>query len=443
MTHSSIIAASFLILSLIILLWQYFADGKRIDLFNPKTLFQFYFILQLPLNLFIGVTYNLDSFLVLSPNTPEEDVISLGFTFLAAHLAMVIAYYRFGKTSFPFPKILSKKWIYSRTKIFCFIYYIIGYLSFYRFLQNNGGYRNFVENIEYFRAYGIASQGLILMLSTGLPVIAGLALAISLDKKDRLIFLKLIIILVISILPATQMGFRGLFIIPLFQMLFIYNFRIRKISFYRFFCFGLFVSVVFTAYGIYRSTRSLMLDGFDFDLFYNSLSNNPELLFGVLLRVRGADIVAKVISDTTSADYNFFIPTIFETLTIFIPRALWESKPLPTGVRFSQFLLGKDGGVSPTIVGDGYWNAGYFGVIVIMLTVGIIIKLYQNRLEKSWDNDSVLIIYSLIFPYLFLIPESPQSYLNGIILVSTVMIPLLLSFTVRFNKSNKLRSSRH
>jgi oligosaccharide repeat unit polymerase len=433
-THSSIIAALFVIFSLIILLWQYFADGKRIDLFNPKTLFQIYFILLLPLNLFLGVSYNLDNFLVLSPDTPEEDVILLGFTFLVAHLVVVITYYNFGKSCLPFPRILSKKWIYGRVKLLSVIYYIIGYISFFIFLRNNGGYRNFTENVEYFRAHGISSQGLIVFLSTSLPVIAGMALAISFSRKGKLTLLKIAILVVASVFPASQMGFRTTLLSPFFQMFFIYNFRVRKIYLSYFIFIVLFLSIIFTVYGTYRETRYLMVDGFDFDTFYKSILSSPELLFATFLRAKGADIVAEVIR-TDFTNGNFFILSIIEVLTIFMPRSLWEGKPISGAIEFSK-LLDKSGGVPPTVVGEGYWNAGYIGIIVIMLVMGIILRLYQNRLEKSWDNDSFILVSSMAFPYLFLMAEAPQIYLNAIVTVMVFLIPLLLSFSVRFNLSS-------
>jgi len=149
-----LLAAVFLLLSLTIFAGQYFIDGRRIDIFDPKNLFQVYFIIQLPLVLFIGVTFDFPGFLVLSLKTADDEILSLGSMFLMAHVTMLISYYTMGRKWLPLPVVGSIRWDYRRVKAICALIFIIGYTAFFYLLKINGGYANFVENRELWRSGG-------------------------------------------------------------------------------------------------------------------------------------------------------------------------------------------------------------------------------------------------------------------------------------------------
>lgn len=375
----------------------------------------------------------------MSTRTPIEDVFFLGLIFFVAHLALVFGYYYGGKRCLPLPRLFFKKWIYSRAKLLSIVYYIIGYLSFFWLLRINGGYANFTQNIEQFRAYGIAKQGFLVFMATSLPAMAGLSLVISGKISGKQSWLKLVITIIATILPASQLGFRGLFFIPILQILFFYNVRIKRINLMRFFPVLILIFSLFTFYGIYRTSKHLMNDGLDISVVYSYALENPDLFWGGIVRTKGADIFAFLVNSIDSnTDHLMFLPSVVEILTIPIPRGLWDGKPTPLGVQFSELFFNKSGGISPTIIGEGYWHGSYIGVIFIMLVAGVFLRLYQNRLDKSSHHDSVVYILAVIFPNCVLLPETFQGYANSMVLKILFSIPIIFLFVVRFNiRSNK------
>lgn len=74
--------------------------------------------------------------------------------------------------------------------------------------------------------------------------------------------------------------------------------------------------------------------------------------------------------------------TIATTLEIaFVPRLLMPEKPiLTTGGRFTELVLGRDirTVTCPTIFTEGYWNAGWPGVIGVALWVGLVLGAFSG-----------------------------------------------------------------
>lgn len=438
-------AAIFLLLSLTIFVSQYFIDGRRIDIFDPKTLFQCYFIVQLPLVLFVGIYSDFPGFAILSSNTPSEEVLFLGSVFLMAHLAMVVGYYAIGRKAFPFPGLASARWKYGRVRMLCGLYFVIGYLAFFYLLQINGGYAAFVENREVWRAGGMSGQGWLIFPATSLLSMAAIAYVIVSGDKflgKRGAF-RLLMLAALTILPASQMGFRGLMLLPVIQILFIYHHRIQRLEVAKILPLLAGLVIAFTAYGLYREIHHLMADGFDIEIAAKFIAERPEFLYAIFLRSKGADIVASVIRQLGDmGGHVMFLSAAIEALTIPIPSALWAGKPVPLSVKFSEQFFGISGGVSPTIVGEAYWHGGLAGIVVVMVTVGVFFRLYRNCVRRSVNKNSVIFLLTAIFPSLVMMAEAVQGYLNGIVLIVIFGTLLIASFSVRIRISNRAGNAR-
>jgi len=423
---------------------QYYADGRRLEIFNPKTLFQLYYILQLPFILLIGSNSSASGFLWLSSSTSDNEVLALGALFIFAQLAMVASYYLVGKKWLSLPVAGASRWRPQRVKYICFLLFGCGYLSFLYLLEINGGYLEFIRNREAWRAGGMIGQGWLIFLSTSMIAMASTAYLIAFANyfRGKAGALKLLFLIVITIFPALFLGFRGLILLPVIQFLFIYHYRIGKIRARRAVPLLAVLVMVFTLYGIYRVASSQTGGVVDTNAASQVIIDQPELLFNIFLRSKGADVVANVIDQLEkSGDYRLFLPGLIETLTIPIPSALWAGKPTPQSVQFSEQFFGIGGGVSPTVVGEAYWNGGVIGVLVTMTLIGCVFRFFHNGVCRAGYNDSTIFISASIFPSLVMMAEALQGYVNGIFLQLIFGSILIFMFSARLHSSDKAASN--
>ena len=426
------LSAAILALHGLLLLMQYFFDRKSFIIFNPKILFQVYLMIQVPVVLLLATTFELTGFNSLSPETTSEKVLLIGSLSLAAHFFFLVGYYSIGRWRVKVPFCNTKVWSRLRANFIIGIFFIAGYLAFFALMNMNGGYTEFMENRESWRAGGMSGQGALLFPATSLIAIGAMVLLIThrdfFSSPGRLRWL--FALLVITVLPASQLGFRGYVLAPAIQLLFLYHFLVKKLHFSRAVFPLVILAIFFTAYGIYREMSFVIQDHYSFERILDFVSTNPEMSLSVLLRSKGADIISVVIDGISNGvNHAYIYPSFIEALTIAIPRSLWEDKVTPLSVYFSEQFFGLGGGVSPTIVGEAYWHAGAFGVVFIPLAVGAVMRIYWNTLLAELDNNTVLLLLASIFPALFLMAESMQSQLNSISILSTFIF--LVAFVLR------------
>jgi oligosaccharide repeat unit polymerase len=438
------IATFFLFMHFVIMGGQYFIDGRRFEIFDPKNLFQIYLVIQLPFILFIGVNFDVPGFIVLSRTTHVDDILSLAIIFILAHISFLMANYSIRGKILRLQIINGLKWNYQRVKVLCVLIFIFSYVMVFYLFEINGGYVNFIESREAWRAGGMVGQGWILFPATTLLALAAIAFVIvrrqTFTRKFGLV--KLFLLIGLAVLPASQLGFRGLMLLPALQILFVYHFRIKKFEFKKIFPLLFSLIFLFTFYGIYRESYYLMPDGFNISMAMEFIADKPEFLFSIFLRSKGADIISSVINQLHNlSDYSYFFPALFEVLTIPIPSALWAGKPIPQGVIFSEKFFGISGGVSTTVVGEAYWQAGIFGVLIIMIVLGVIFRLFINSVRRYSSNDSVLFLSAAVFPSLIMMAESVQNYMNGIVLIIVFSSFLLFIFSIRLGYSSGRASS--
>lgn len=429
----------FCIVSIGIFCVQYYADGRKFDLFCPKTLFQVYFIVQLPIALFIGVNLTVPGFIHLSPSTSNDEVLDLGFLFIGAQIATVITYYLTGKKSISLPILDASSWRLQRVKYTWFALLVAGYLSFFYLLRINGGYLEFMAIRESWRAGGMSGQGWVIFPATSMIAMASLAYLIAFAEhfRGKIGILKLFLLILITILPASQLGFRGLILIPVLQIMFAYNYKVQRLKARTVVPLLLILSALFTFYGLYREAFSLMGGELSLTGLSEVLSDRPELAYNALLRSKGADIVAATIDHIGRLDdHRFFLPGVIETLTIPIPSAIWPDKPVPQSVQFSEQLFGIGGGVSPTVVGEAYWNGGLIGVLIVMMLIGFMFRVFHNSVRRSVGKNSSMLFFASIFPSTIMIAEAVQGYANGVFLQLICGTMLIILFSVRLHFSD-------
>lgn len=411
----------------VMLIFGHLKIDKNIDFLSPIILFQIYYFVQLPLNLFFGSNFDLPRFQAISRHSSNSEIITLGSFIILAQIAIVIFFYAFRFRSSGF-KESSKQWPKASVNAFCFLFILIGYLSFSYLLYINGGFAAFIEQRELWRAEGSVGQGWILFPATALMSTS--ACAVMLNNRDKFIgytgLFRLLLLYIIIILPASQLGFRSYLLLPLLQIVFFYHNFLKRINIPNIFLFGLFFTVVFTIAGIQREIPYRSIYGSYFEYAQSIYYTRPDLLFTVFLRSMGADISQIAIDHVRMFnDYKMLYPSFVEALTIPIPQAIWSNKPIALSVQFSREVMGINGGVSPTIVGEGYWHGGILGILGLAAILGMLFRIFENLKSLKNSNMGAALLMLSIYPSLIMMSEAFQGYFNGLFLL------IILNFIMR------------
>ena len=414
------------LLSLIIIIMHVRLDEK-LDFLSPIVLFQIYFFVQLPLNLFFGHNFDFPRFQRISTLSPDIDIINLGFYILFSQSIILMFYYLFRFKGSGF-KEFKNHWPAQYVNYCCIGLFALGYVAFAYLIYVNGGYAAFVEQREFWRTQGSIGQGWILFPAT--TMLSTTACAVMLNNKEKFTgfagFFRLALIYISAILPSSQLGFRSFVLLPLIQIVFFYHFYIRRVNILFAILVGFFFVIVFTIAGMEREVPSSTFGGGYSEYLLSMFYARPDLVFSVFLRSMGADISQITIdSVNTIGNFKLFYPILIEALTVPIPQTLWPDKPVSLSVQFSQQVMGLNGGVSPTIVGEGYWHGGFLGIIGLAAILGILFRTFENLKNQSTTNMGAALLMLSIYPSLIMMAEVFQGYFNGLVLV------VILNFLIR------------
>ena len=76
-----------------------------------------------------------------------------------------------------------------------------------------------------------------------------------------------------------------------------------------------------------------------------------------------------------------------------VPRALWPDKPV-VSFGINEWFFRHEGGSSPlTVMGEGYLNYGWFGVVLAAIVIAIMLRLMDRFMLRSVNNIAVLPVY--------------------------------------------------
>jgi hypothetical protein len=127
--------------------------------------------------------------------------------------------------------------------------------------------------------------------------------------------------------------------------------------------------------------------------------------------------------------YSYFAVTL-------IPRLLWPDKPsVSEANRFYQLAYGLSDSrtvdstsIAVGSMAEGYINFGWFGVISVMLGLGVVLRVYERLCTADQTNTLVLAIGISLLPQLLTIESQLGQYLAGmfqqIILAFAIFLPV-------------------
>lgn len=118
-------------------------------------------------------------------------------------------------------------------------------------------------------------------------------------------------------------------------------------------------------------------------------------------------------------------------LLFFIPRQIWNTKPIGSGAYMADVLNLEFNNISCPIVGEAYINFGLIGIIVFAFMFGYFVKkidnTYWNRIEGEFSYISLLYFYLL--PYTFFLCRgdmmSTWAYLFANLVVLYFLVKIL------------------
>jgi hypothetical protein len=123
-----------------------------------------------------------------------------------------------------------------------------------------------------------------------------------------------------------------------------------------------------------------------------------------------------------------------------IPRALWPGKRYPRSESWTPIhrLAGTShhwvdyirvpflGGPSPGYVASWYYNGGFLGLLVGGILTGIFFRIVRSLYDRSWNNESYLVIYLIMAPIGF--GEASSHPFSWLYSMPLILLPLICMF---------------
>jgi oligosaccharide repeat unit polymerase len=425
-------------------IWELYTH--QFDPLNPRNLFVLYY------TIILGVypLYILKSGEVMLPwlepqssyNQPSY-LLAVALSTIGLQLFYFGYYQRIGKViGNSLPEVSS--WSNKRAILVTPFVMLFGFGSAYILFAGQGGVQNFIQNIAYWRALGSVGNGPLVYPATGLLSTASLIFFISYIYKhnNRSGVLLGVIVFCLSLIPSILLGFRATLIPPILQITVLWNYLYKPLSWKKIIIYVSLLFFILTMYGLVRENVEAGRSGLD--VFSLGEFGLDIILKPLFLRTPGTEMVVNIIQKMDSGrDYQYFWGSIFESLTILIPHAIWSEKQISM-MKFGReimddFFIWRDGsigeatgGTSPTVIGYLYWQMGVLGVLLGMFTIGVFARTIYQYLCVNAKSLGRLMVYSAIMSSFTTLAESPQDAMNSLVmrLVSTILLIFILNFRV-------------
>jgi hypothetical protein len=405
------------------------------DPFNLKNGFVAYYVLQL------GVT----GAITLWSGQPSEiglDTVQYAGRYqealalaLGGLIAFQLGYYCFAlqpPRPIRMPRAFLAEWRPGRYRAVVAAFMVFGWGAGALLIRRGGGLANFLATREEFRGGGLLGQGPLLFPATSVLAIAALVFLLGAAREARSAAWKplSVVVLIIAILPSFVFGFRSFTVIAVLEFAVAWHYFVHRISIPTLLFGAVVFSAYFTAYGIWRAVPPDLTGRSLFDAASAAVAVHPALATSVVTRSRGTEVVATVVDrlDETRV-YELGWRGIREAVTIAVPRRLWQAKPEPQSDRFATYFFGNTlalsrgnflrdswGGISPTVVGEFYWNFGWLGVIVGLWCMGRMARVIYATAAMYRDHRSIVVAYSVVAVSFIMCAEAVQGYVNGLVL---------------------------
>ena len=329
------------------------------------------------------------------------------------------------------------EWSQERTILLAPLMIILGFLSAYIIIRQQGGLQGFFQNLGYWRAVGSVGKGYLTYPARDMLSTIALLFFLSFVNRPENVgkVWTGLFVFVMCLIPSVLLGFRNSVVPPILQIIALWNYIYKPISWKKMFFFGLNLFIFLSLYGIFRHNIEMGRRGLeifsiqDFGIF--------ALIEPLLTRTPGTEMVVMVMDKMNAThEYQYFGSSIFESMTILFPRGFWPEKPTAMIVFgreiMGDYLIWRDsaireatGGLSPTLIGYLYWQMGFIGVFLGTFVLGLLAKTAYEYMSVNLKDKGSIFLYTIIMSGFPVFAESPQDAMNSLVIRLTTSIGLL------------------
>lgn len=194
----------------------------------------------------------------------------------------------------------------------------------------------------------------------------------------------------------------------------------RKVPVIRLALIGLAIFFFIGLVGLFRWTNQTS-DEFSLDFLKDvSFRNVAGATAGEMsLRAGAMATYYSVLAEVPSKQPLRLGGTYLQYPCIFIPRAIWPTKPLGVDTQAGQTFADADWGMPPGAVGEAYWNFHIPGVIGVFFIYGILLRWLATLLLRNYASPLVRAFYVISLFSLAPTQNSVRGWVQAV-------IPLLL-----------------
>lgn len=293
-----------------------------------------------------------------------------------------------------------------------------GLLAFWQLMRSAGGVGNFLANLGSWRTTGILEGVgyLTFPIAVVLPASTLLMLIHVIPRPPQKVSWTArgaTLLSVASVAPLFVLGFRGMLVPALLQILVAWHYTRRRFSFARILIMGAALVAFLSVYGVARGVAS----GED--------RSAGDWKRAMLARIAGFQMVERVVWRMEQGEpYRGARLGLVESAVILVPRSLWAGKPRPANLDFADifffdFFLARgdplDGvrsGISPTVIGELLWIRGLPAVGGGCFLLGVFAAFLVAWRQHEGATRLRIFIYAIFMTWFPLFVEAPQNTLN-------------------------------
>src|SRR6185437_6745897 len=413
---------------------------KQDYLLSPTSIFLLYFAAVFPLSQLVAYSLDLPSYYFDSPRTIPSGKVAYAFFLVCLGLvSFCIARFSLPPIDIRWPRI---EIIESRLFPFLAVCIAAALLGGVWVLHRAGGIAALYDDLGYFRSQGLRGLGAGIYAATTLvPTGMQFWLMHALKTKKRKYYRRVLIATLASFLLGGIFGFRGPIFVLLVQVVTIVYLMRRRPTRKQTVLAIVLMSVVLTVLGVARIA-----------LAYGSeavavMREAPKTALAdaadsSVTRICGVQMLVIMTDYMRHEDYHFFIQNLAETAHVLLPSFILHkpislSEKIGTAV-YGQYLLDNGifhdyfGGVSYTLIGEGYWNFGLLGIIIVCSGMGYLLRTVEWRSLSGFPSLLQIVMIKALAGSMVSYVEVPQLGINSICvdLFTNVGILVFLSLPV-------------
>lgn len=306
---------------------------------------------------------------------------------------------------------LPVKWRDDRIVLLVPFLVCVGLISQFMLVEYLGGWTNYLGDKQH--TLTESGQGYLLAGVSLIPLTFGVVFARCLvHRRGR--FLTYFVLLPLVLMLGLISGSKATFLGPLLGILVSVHYLRRQVRLKGIVLFALLVIALFPLFNLYRQVGTIdrMAEAVD-QLPSVFLGDDLEideagllLLRSSLSRFLGIDSLTYIIRDTPGVMDFQYGRTVLGAILAWVPRQVWEEKPVGFAQLFGESYLGHifygtGTAAAPTLLGEAYLNWHIGGMVLMALVCGVLVRVsYAYLIEQQFGQPAVF-LYSCLFPHLF------------------------------------------